>query len=118
MAHQRRFGQDWLNLLLGVWLFLSPLFAVGVGAREATINAGISGMVVATIALFSLTRWRPWQEWTNVAVGAWLVVAPFALEFTELTAALWNHVAVGAAVMLLAGWALYRRRAHLNRRGR
>lgn len=109
MAAPMRYGQDWLNLVLGVWLMLSPVFGVGTGATAASLNAGMVGLVVATVAMFSLSRPHLWQEWTNLALGLWLMVAPAALGFAGLTQAVWNHFAVGASVTILAGWALSRR---------
>lgn len=109
MKSKKRFGQDWLNLLLGVWLFLSPIFGFGEASQAASLNAGLFGMFIATLALFALFRPRPWQEWTNLAFGVWLVLAPTALNFSEMTQATWNHVLVGASVSILASWAVARR---------
>ena len=39
------------------------------------------------------------------ALGAWLVIAPFALGYTALVAAFWNDIIAGIVVVVLAGWA-------------
>jgi hypothetical protein len=49
------------------------------------------------------TWFRPWEEWINVALGAWLAVSPWVLG-TTIPAAVINSVTVGA---LIAGLALY-----------
>ena len=110
MAGKRRFGQDWLNMFIGLWLLLSPVFGVGAASQAASINAALVGMLVATVALFSLSRRNRWQQWTNIVLGAWLVAAPFLLGFSQIPSAVWNHVAVGASIIALAGWALLRMR--------
>gem|GEM_PF-697315 len=38
----------------------------------------------------------------NILAGLWLVLAPFALGFSGVEAAMWNSVVVGAAVAILA----------------
>lgn len=44
-----------------------------------------------------------WASVGNVLAGLWLIVAPFALNFGSSETAQWNHVIVGAAVLVLAG---------------
>lgn len=38
----------------------------------------------------------------TVLAGLWLIVAPFVLDFEGVAAAQWNHIIVGAAVLVLA----------------
>lgn len=99
--------QDWTNLVLAVWLVISPWllqFAAGFGV--AAWNAWISGVIVAVIAGAALMRAQPWEEWTNLVIGAWLVISPWVLAFSGNAAATWNTVAVGLLVLALAGWEL------------
>jgi hypothetical protein len=44
-----------------------------------------------------------WAATINLVVAAWLIAAPQALGYADVTAALWNDIAVGAAVALIAG---------------
>src|SRR5215472_16785638 len=41
-------------------------------------------------------------DWANVLFGAWVVVSPFALGFTDNLPIRWDNIAVGQAVVLLA----------------
>lgn len=41
-------------------------------------------------------------SWISLALGVWLVVAPFVLGATDLPAAMWNHMTVGVLVAALA----------------
>lgn len=41
-------------------------------------------------------------NWINVIPGIWVVISPFVLGFSNLRAAMWNNVATGLAVVLLA----------------
>lgn len=106
--------EDWGNLLLGAWLFISPWalqFAAGTGTDAAITtaawNAWISGAVIAAIAVAALFQLQQWEEWTNVVVGLWVAVSPWVLGFTGLTAATSNAVIVGILAVCLAGWDLY-----------
>lgn len=40
---------------------------------------------------------------SNVVLGIWLIIAPFILGYTIITAAMWNDILVGLAVVILAG---------------
>jgi hypothetical protein len=43
-------------------------------------------------------------SWTNFALGVWLVIAPFALFYRGIQAALWDDVAVGVLIAAYSFW--------------
>lgn len=90
--------QDWVNLVLGVWLILAPLFGLAVAGSAAAWNGHIVGAVVAVFALWALAQPRRWEEWINLVCGVWLIIAPFALGFGASPGAMWNHIIVGLLV--------------------
>jgi hypothetical protein len=105
--------QDWANLILAVWLFISPWvlqFGAGSGAAggapgsvsTAAWNAWVMGVLVFLAALSAVSRIEMWQEWLMLIFGVWIFIAPWALGFTQLTAASWDHWIVGALVVLFA----------------
>jgi hypothetical protein len=111
--------QDWANLVLAIWLFISPwVLAFGAGGANApaggATNAGpvaawdawVLGVLVFLVALSAIGRMEFWQEWINLLLGIWLFVAPWALGFTQLGGAAWNHWIVGVLVFILAAWNL------------
>jgi hypothetical protein len=114
--------QDWANLVLGAWLFLSPwiLGFAGAGAEapaggggpaiastsSAAWDAWVIGVIIAIVAISALVSFQPWQEWVNVVLGAWLFVAPWVLGFSGVRAAAWDHWIVGILVFAFAAWAL------------
>lgn len=102
----RRHWQDWANLALGLWLFVSPWVLGYADLRSAAWNSWTMGVVIAAVSTAALILFSPWQEWVNVALGVWLLVAPWVMGFAgaENAAALWNHVVVGLAVGGLALW--------------
>ena len=106
--------EDWGNLLVGAWLFISPWmlqFAAGTGT-DATVaaaawDAWISGVIIIVIAGTALFRLQQWEEWVNIVVGLWVAISPWVLGFTSLTTATSNAVIVGTIAVVLAGWDLY-----------
>jgi hypothetical protein len=102
--------QDWLNLLLAVWLFVSPwvlgFAASGGGASVAAWNACIVAVVIAVLSIAALARAEPWEEWVNILAGIWLFISPWVLKFSGNRHALWNALIVGALVIIFAAWDL------------
>jgi len=94
---------------LGAYLFLTPFLFGTVGDAASSWNAYVVGAGVAVVALLALAApGSRMAEWTNVVLGAWLVVAPFVLGFAGIGSALWNAVILGALVVVLAAIALAR----------
>jgi hypothetical protein len=110
--------QDWCNLALAIWLFISP-WAVNFGgnpadwggatpgpvndvAAAASWNAWVAGVILFLLAASALSRLEIWQEWACLALGVWLFVAPWVLGFTQLSAAAWNHWVVGVLIALIS----------------
>lgn len=97
--------QDWVNLILGTWLFITPFFGMEMTSSTAAWNSYIFGVVVVVLSIWALVRPRAWEEWINLIVGIWLIIAPFALGYTMQTTAMWNSIVVGVIVGIDAIWA-------------
>ena len=98
---RREAALDLYTAVLGAFLFVSPwLFAYRDGvAREM---AFASGAILLAISLLAIVAFREWEEWANLAVGLWLLAAPFALGFPHHAAAMHVAIFVGAVVTFLA----------------
>lgn len=94
--------QDWTSFALGVWLALSPWFAGYAEHDAATGNAAFCGLALALAAHFEASCCEDSGEWINLALGLWLVAAPFALGFAAPNLATANTMAVGLLVAALA----------------
>jgi hypothetical protein len=94
----RKRWQDMLVLVLGVWLFFSPFLLGYSNITPAAMNAYLCGIAVAVLAVIAMSDTRMWEEWTNLALGAWLILAPFVLGFSEHGTATWNHVIIGLLI--------------------
>jgi hypothetical protein len=118
--------RDLLNMLLAIWLFLSPwvlefgshlpteqLGSGAAAAQTASMNAWWLGAIVFLIsasAIFGRTQlWQqPWQEWLNLILGAWIFIAPWVLGFFNLHVPSFNHWIVGAMIFAIAASSLSR----------
>jgi hypothetical protein len=109
----KRQWQDWANLILGVWLIIAPfLLDFGGTDSRAAVNAYVMGVGVTIFAVAALYRPPTWEEGINLAIGIWLIIAPFVLGYTGLTMATWIHVIVGLLVGGDALLALFQRPRH------
>jgi hypothetical protein len=112
---QTKRWQDWLTLVLGAWLFVSPFWmdAYASTASTAAWNSYIFGALVFIFACAALANRKIWEEWVNLAIGIWIVIAPFVLGFygSHLGTA-WNHWIVGAVVAIDALWVIGQTPSH------
>jgi hypothetical protein len=97
--------QDWVNLLLGIWICVSPWSLQFIDDVAAAENAVGIGFLVITAEVFTFSRLRPLEEWINIGLGAWLVISPWVLNVTKASAKI-NFVASGLALGLLAAYEL------------
>jgi hypothetical protein len=102
---------SWLVVLLGIWEVLAP-FILGYSSKAGALWDAI----ILGIALIILAGWAALSnqdstvkalEWINVALGVWLIIAPFVLGYyyIAIVAAIWNDIIVGIVVAVLAMWA-------------
>lgn len=96
--------KDAVNLVLGLWLIVSPWALGFVTDQTPTWNAWAVGVVIAVAALAALIAFNRWEEWAEAALGAWLIVSPYLLGFATQMNATWNQVIVGIIVGGLAIW--------------
>jgi SPW repeat len=101
--------QDWVNWVLGLWLFVSPA-VLQFATIEHAWNAYLVATGIALITAAALAGFKPWLEWIALALGGWLVASPWLVGFSTSTAATWNAVVIGGLVVLFAAWALARGR--------
>jgi len=94
---------DWLDLALGVWLCASPwVLQFADGDMLATQNAFLVGVLLIVTETVVLSAFRPWEEWINVVLGAWLVISPWVLNVSPVATVAANFVIVGLLVLGLA----------------
>ena len=91
---------DVANLVLGVILLASP-WIFGFPSGAASQNAVVFGIVIAAISIAALAAFTVWEEWLNLIMGVWVLVAPWVVGFAGTTA-MYVHIVIGVIVAVLA----------------
>jgi hypothetical protein len=97
--------QDWLNLLLGLWMVVSTWIIGHDSGSAAIVNYYVVGLAVAAFAIAALTAFRIWEEWINLILGTWLLVSPFFLGFSASAIGL-NTLVIAIFIIVCCGSAL------------
>jgi hypothetical protein len=96
---------DVYSLLVAVFLFVSPwLFAYANGTVR--LDFWITSGLIAAISAVAILAFSEWEDWLNLLLGLWLVLAPWLLGFAH-TKAMHMSIAVGCLVAYLAGLELW-----------
>jgi SPW repeat-containing protein len=99
MPERSRSGSSWVNILLGVWVIISP-FVLGMNVPKAIWNNVVAGAVVGILAIIRWIMRQSGWSWVNLLLGIWLVISPFLLFLSG--AAMWNNVILGIIIAALA----------------
>lgn len=98
--------QDPVNALIGLGLFLSPWLFDFTNQSTAAANAALVGIVLMAVAIGATVVPRAWEEWTEAALGLWLVISPWVLGFADRMDIMRMTVGAGVVVLVLAAWTL------------
>jgi hypothetical protein len=97
---------SFLNMLAGAWLIISPFVLDFRLVPVPMWNTLIAGVIVAASA--AARAYLPHRavglSWLDVVLGIWLIVSPFALGYTRISAAMGNAIILGVVVALLGLW--------------
>ncbi len=98
--------QDPVNAVLGAWLILSP-WALGFsGSVPAMGNFVIVGVLLLATAVGAIFLPRAWEEWTESALGLWLVISPWIVGYAAVDSAKANAILTGLVILTLSLWAV------------
>jgi SPW repeat len=98
--------EDYVGIILGVLIGLSPWLTGGQVKLLATGNAVAVGVMVLAFAAFELVDLNRSEEVGEMVLGLWLIASPFVLNYVESQLAIW-HFVLGAAVVVLAALELW-----------
>ena len=95
-----------LTFLAGVWLVIAGFWLNYrvTGYFDASWSDVVVGIALAAVALVSIVKPAGTQSLalTSTVLGAWLVAAPFVLDFSNSPKARWNDIVVGVVVLALS----------------
>ncbi len=101
-----RCWEDWVGMLIGVLIWISPWFAEQQGDQAVIWNAILVGTCVRSCAA------RIRQPATlggngEIALGLWLIASPFKFGYAEADTLRYWHFILGAIVVLLGALELW-----------
>ena len=99
--------EDWLAMLIGVVIGLSPWLAGQQVSQVVAWNGIIIGALVILLAILELTVLQRWEEVCEIACGLWLIASPFLWRYAVSGTLRYWHFVLGALVVLLAVWELW-----------
>lgn len=98
--------QDWVQLALGAWLFVSPWVLGYTKIAGAAANAYLIGAALVVFAIIALYAPKVWEEWISLVLGLWLIISPWFMGFSQANGATQNALLVGIASIVLAIWVM------------
>jgi hypothetical protein len=92
------------NILLGVWILISPFALAFHHFAPALWNNTLAGILIGLLALVRVSSLYDHPRWSgcNALLGVWLVISPFLLGFGHLMSAMLNNIIVGTLIAVLA----------------
>ncbi|UFX48785.1 SPW repeat protein [Bradyrhizobium sp. 41S5] len=118
MSDNRFFGthrpwEDWLGMLLGVLIMVSPWFpiqvsdVVDVERSHLVLNCFVVGMLVLGLAQLEYVALHRWEEVASIVLGLWLIASPNIFGYSEdQVLQLW-HILLGGLVALIGALQLW-----------
>lgn len=99
--------QDWVNVVLGVWMVTSP-WVLDFSASEsaAAPTAWILGAAIILFAGIAVYMHKAWEEALNIILGICLLASPWALGYAGEMTPTTNAVVIGLLVIAFGVWAM------------
>jgi predicted ferric reductase len=107
LSERKSRWQSWVNLILGVILFIAPWYSVTWSHANSSWDAWICGVLIVVVALGAHFDYAPATiSWLNIVLGAWVFISPWVLGFASAASVIaWSMWIIGALVFILAIWA-------------
>jgi hypothetical protein len=104
-----RTWEDWLGMLLGVLIILSPWFPTETGheivdAQRSVVivNTFAVGILVFILAQLEYVALQRWEEVAAILLALWLIVSPYIFGYSGDGLLRFYHSTLGGLVLLLA----------------
>lgn len=99
----------WIVGLVGVAFGVAPwVFSYTDNTAALWTSIGLGVLTVLAAGYKAIVKdTANWEYWAAGIVGVAAIIAPFALGFSTLTAALWTSIVIGAALVILDGYEVF-----------
>ena len=95
--------KDVVELLVAVYILISPFVLGFFDIISASISAIGIGTAAVLVSQLGIAKQQPWEEWTNLILGILLAASPWLFGYYDITIALVNAIISGT---ILAGFSL------------
>jgi len=109
-----RTWEDWLGMLLGLLIVLSPWFpsqasheVVDADRSHVILNTFVVGMIVFGLAQLEYVSLQRWEEVAGIVFGLWLIASPYMFGYSGDGLLRFYHSTLGSLVLLLAALQLW-----------
>jgi hypothetical protein len=109
-----RTWEDWLGMLFGVLIVLSPWFPtqtsheiVDANRSYVILNTFVVGIIVFGLAQLEYVSLRRWEEVAGILFGLWLIASPYMFGYSGDGMLRFYHSTLGSLVLLLAALQLW-----------
>jgi hypothetical protein len=109
-----RTWEDWLGMLLGLLIVLSPWFptqasheVVDADRSYVILNTFVVGMIVFGLAQLEYVSLQRWEEVAGIVFGLWLIASPYMFGYSGDGMLRFYHSTLGSLVLLLAALQLW-----------
>ena len=102
-----RTWEDWLGMVLGLLIAVSPMLAGGEVSRAAIWNTVLVGVLIFFIAELEYAVLQRWEEICQLVLGLWLIASPYVLGYSAAGSLRFWHSTLGCLVILLAALELW-----------
>ena len=100
--------QDWVYVLLGCWLVVSPMELGYLLNNAATANSwGVGGVIIVVNLISASGVFGAGQVILNILLGTWLIISPYPLDFISDKNAMPGTMMVGAIIVVFSVWEIY-----------
>ena len=108
-----RTWEDWLGMLLGVLIVLSPWFPTQASQEIAAdrgyviLNTFAVGIIILCLGQLEYVALQRWEEVVEIVLGLWLIASPYMFGYSGDGVLVFWHSGLGGLVVLLAALQLW-----------
>jgi hypothetical protein len=92
-----------LNFLAGAYMLIASFIAAHNAAGRIS-GGGLGAVVMVLSSLVYGDARRPQINWVNALIGAWFIVAPWILRYSDSRPWTINSIVVGAVLLTCSLW--------------